>query len=201
MKKRLGFTLAEVLITLGIIGVVAAMTIPTLMNQSSQAVFRTGFKKAVSVLNQAITMNVALNDSDFSALTSGDADTTSVIGMLKSRLNTLKTATDLATTDMGSVFASNYVLYLSDGMTIALNTNNSNKCATATDAGGGQCQLVVDVNGIKGPNTLSTATDTSGSLTDQYVMNFYNQQIMPGNAAATYALYGISPKVTAPVSG
>ena len=33
MKKafKAGFTLAEVLITLGIIGVVAAMTIPTLM--------------------------------------------------------------------------------------------------------------------------------------------------------------------------
>ncbi len=31
MKKLFGFTLAEVLITLGIIGVVAAMTIPTLM--------------------------------------------------------------------------------------------------------------------------------------------------------------------------
>lgn len=30
-KVRFGFTLAEVLITLGIIGVVAAMTIPTLM--------------------------------------------------------------------------------------------------------------------------------------------------------------------------
>lgn len=31
MKKNLGFTLAEVLITLGIIGVVAAMTIPMLI--------------------------------------------------------------------------------------------------------------------------------------------------------------------------
>ena len=31
MKKQNAFTLAEVLITLGIIGVVAAMTIPTLM--------------------------------------------------------------------------------------------------------------------------------------------------------------------------
>lgn len=34
MKK--GFTLAEVLITLGIIGVVAAMTIPTLVSKSQQ---------------------------------------------------------------------------------------------------------------------------------------------------------------------
>ena len=48
MKKRLGFTLAEVLITLGIIGVVAAMTIPTLMNQTGQAEFKTGLKKMVS---------------------------------------------------------------------------------------------------------------------------------------------------------
>ena len=31
MTKRFGFTLAEVLITLGIIGVVAALTIPTLV--------------------------------------------------------------------------------------------------------------------------------------------------------------------------
>ena len=31
MKKQSAFTLAEVLITLGIIGVVATMTIPTLM--------------------------------------------------------------------------------------------------------------------------------------------------------------------------
>ena len=30
-KQKLGFTLAEVLITLGIIGIVAAMTIPVLM--------------------------------------------------------------------------------------------------------------------------------------------------------------------------
>ena len=31
--KKIGFTLAEVLITLGIIGVVAAMTIPNLMTK------------------------------------------------------------------------------------------------------------------------------------------------------------------------
>ena len=35
--KRFGFTLAEVLITLGIIGVVAAMTIPTFKNTKSNS--------------------------------------------------------------------------------------------------------------------------------------------------------------------
>lgn len=37
MKKKFGFTLAEVLITLGIIGVVAALTAPALVKNSGQA--------------------------------------------------------------------------------------------------------------------------------------------------------------------
>ena len=35
-KMKFGFTLAEVLITLGIIGIVAAMTIPTLIQNCSK---------------------------------------------------------------------------------------------------------------------------------------------------------------------
>ena len=68
MTKRFGFTLAEVLITLGIIGVVAAMTIPTLISNTNGAQFKTGFKKALSTLNQAAIMNVAMEDYDFSSL-------------------------------------------------------------------------------------------------------------------------------------
>ena len=52
MTKRFGFTLAEVLITLGIIGVVAAMTIPTLISNTNGAQFKTGFKKALSTLSR-----------------------------------------------------------------------------------------------------------------------------------------------------
>lgn len=49
-----GFTLAEVLITLGIIGVVAAMTIPTLMQKTQDAEFKTAAKKAFSVASAAV---------------------------------------------------------------------------------------------------------------------------------------------------
>ena len=57
MKK--GFTLAEVLITLLIIGVVAALTIPSVISNYQQQEFKTGLKKAVSVLNEAIQTNIA----------------------------------------------------------------------------------------------------------------------------------------------
>ena len=60
MKK--GFTLAEVLITLGIIGVVASMTIPTLISNISNRQFETGAKKTESTLIQALMMMKA-NDA------------------------------------------------------------------------------------------------------------------------------------------
>lgn len=48
-----GFTLAEVLITLGIIGVVAAMTLPTLIQNNTEKARVTALKKQYSILNQA----------------------------------------------------------------------------------------------------------------------------------------------------
>ena len=54
MLKNSGFTLAEVLITLGIIGVVAALTIPTTITKFQQKTFSTAFKKEYSTLNNAI---------------------------------------------------------------------------------------------------------------------------------------------------
>ncbi|NLF82861.1 MAG: prepilin-type N-terminal cleavage/methylation domain-containing protein, partial [Candidatus Gastranaerophilales bacterium] len=58
MKKK-GFTLAEVLITLSIIGVVAALTIPAITASTNEARARSSIKKAVSVLNQALTLSIA----------------------------------------------------------------------------------------------------------------------------------------------
>lgn len=52
-KVRFGFTLAEVLITLGIIGVVAAITIPNLMTAYKAKKMRSQFLKSYSVVQQA----------------------------------------------------------------------------------------------------------------------------------------------------
>ena len=65
MTKRFGFTLAEVLITLGIIGVVAAMTIPNLIANTNGAKFRSQFKKTISTLSQAGLMAQAQYDFDY----------------------------------------------------------------------------------------------------------------------------------------
>ena len=53
MKKNYGFTLAEVLITLTIIGVIAAITIPTLMKKYQNHSNYTALKKTYSILSNA----------------------------------------------------------------------------------------------------------------------------------------------------
>lgn len=54
MKK--GFTLAEVLITLGIIGIVAAMTLPSLIANYQKRVTVNRLKQAYSMINQALLL-------------------------------------------------------------------------------------------------------------------------------------------------
>ena len=53
-SKKAAFTLAEVLITLAIIGIVAAMTIPTLVSNYKQKVLNNQFKKTYAMLNEAL---------------------------------------------------------------------------------------------------------------------------------------------------
>lgn len=208
MARRYGFTLAEVLITLGIIGVVAAMTIPTLMNSTSGAEFKTGFKKIVSTLNQAITMNVALDSADFSSLASGNGSVTnSIYYMFTTRMNVVNTTTGQdSSLDTGSTpvmsTTGNYTLYFNDGMVFSFPTTASS-CA-AGPALSNWCKGVVDVNGAKKPNKLTncdTSTTESSEnsssicgtanyvLRDRFSIRFGGQEIIPNGNGARYALY------------
>lgn len=57
---KFGFTLAEILITLGIIGIVAAMTIPTLMHEYK-------IKRTITILREdqsIITQMLKLSESE-----------------------------------------------------------------------------------------------------------------------------------------
>ena len=66
MLKK-GFTLAEVLVTLAIIGVVAAITLPTLMSNTTNAQIGPKLAKAVSMFQQANT--ALLNEYSVDILT------------------------------------------------------------------------------------------------------------------------------------
>lgn len=69
MKNKTAFTLAEVIITLGIIGVVAAITIPALITNTKAHRLRVQFLKSYSTIQQAFKLmendDVSLNPSDY----------------------------------------------------------------------------------------------------------------------------------------
>ena len=68
--KKFAFTLAEVLITIGIIGIIAAITIPNLITNYQKKQTVTKLQKAISILNQAYKLSYEDNgDLDASGQT------------------------------------------------------------------------------------------------------------------------------------
>ncbi len=62
--KKAAFTLAEVLVTLAVIGIVAAMTIPTILNKYQEHIMVQKYKKVYSLLNNAVLQQYA-NNGDY----------------------------------------------------------------------------------------------------------------------------------------
>ena len=126
-RKRLsGFTLAEVLITLAIIGVVAALSIPAVISNSQQQEFKTGLRKAVSVLNSAITMNMALDGES-------PYDNANTFAYLQKHMSVLSSTSGLKYNtwthlNSGAAFGNgnNAAFYTTDGMRFEFNLANSN---------------------------------------------------------------------------
>ena len=216
MTKRFGFTLAEVLITLGIIGVVAAMTMPTLMNSTQGAQYKAAYKKALSALSQAVTLNVALDEWNFA-----DATTTSpytIAEMLTNRMNVVRTekagfkgadgkdytvttptgAKGVATPAPTAPGSDNTTLFFNDGIMFTYDPAASTNCTKADGATAKPCYGFIDVNGIKAPNREvkcdeGTGADDSNCViknpTDIYPVVFYDQTVLPSSVAARAVLY------------
>ena len=188
MTKRFGFTLAEVLITLGIIGVVAAMTIPTLLKNTGSQEYKTGFKKMISVLNQVVSLNVAIDNTDFSTMAgTTTTDTNSLYYLLTSKMNVTRTAVDTAS--IGAV-TGNYTIFLTDGMAISFDPDGTGAAKSVSCTAAAPCNVIVDVNGTKKPNTMSTGTnDTTLTIKDQFAVKLQDQQVLPGNEAGKMVMY------------
>ena len=213
MTKRFGFTLAEVLITLGIIGVVAAMTMPTLMNQTNGAQYKAAYKKALSAISQAVTLNVALDDVSFADTLAGtagsqaaNANGASIASLLTSRMNVVK-ATKADANNVGYSIAqngstltqaeTNTTLFFNDGSTFTFVGTEAGCTQGQAGVTDHPCYGYIDVNGAKGPNKVvkcsSGTTDAdcvADNPTDVYPVVFYDQTILPNSPAARAVLYG-----------
>jgi len=108
MKRKQGFTLAEILITLTVIGVVAALTIPTLLQNTNQAELKTALKRDFADFSQA-TLSI-VNDNGGSLANAfrngagGALDSENLKNAYKSKLSYIKDCS--GTSDFGGTSTS-----------------------------------------------------------------------------------------------
>lgn len=183
MKKQfMAFTLAEVLITLAIIGIVAALTIPSLMANYQKTQYVAGLKKAYAEITEALKLMA----SDH-----GCPDNLKCTNLFNNNSNALgnevkkyfKLAKDCGSTynandestkcfsdtyrtkidgsgdiyNSGEEFDGSYNFITADGFAISLTSDN---CDSSNGSGPNRnmnniCGFItIDVNGAKGPNNV-----------------------------------------------
>ena len=205
MKRNYSaFTLAEVLITLSIIGVVAAMTLPTVISKVDRKININRLKREYSVFQQAFQKIAAENDADFKNALSVCNDSSNRHACLKNIFKAkLSTVVDFDTNSgenlskcfvpqsevkqlngkpvdskyNGGYFNNNGTsgLVLNDGASASF-WLDSNQCTTSLSPDLNRCGfIVIDVNGPVGkPNTWGK---------DLYLFFINSDKIKPADAS------------------
>ena len=208
-SAKVGFTLAEVLITLGIIGVVAAMTIPSLINNYKAARLKSQFLKSYSTIQQVFKR---MQDDEISVDPSSYTDGGSFQDVFMKYLSgaqkcslyqTLCKFYDVTTGSI--VYKGIHYYYLNDG-TILLNDGTLLMFENQTNSS--IVWVTVDLNGVKNPPNIEgydTFTfqlidgelHTMGDIGSAYVGETYCDidkiiQITKNNKSAIGDPYGMS---------
>jgi len=178
-NSRKGFTLAEVLVTLAIIGVVAALTIPTLISSTNASKFTTALKKNLSTLNSVIQTNLANNDMAASDPTITNDATLAAWFITGSASGTTPTNLNVLSWTPGTNHA-----WLTDGTRLSFfNTAGAGTgCADATatafsPVAADMCYVIVDTNGDKKPNAV--ATNAADGAADVWILGITPNSVIP----------------------
>lgn len=163
------FTLAEVLITLGIIGIVAALTLPNLIAKYQNKVLVTQLKKSVSIFEQGMKMlyvdaGVAtwddLNLSDNNGLSHNSEE---LLARFKKYFKVVDSSLDYDTSDLSYIKKLNSSEPVSDwanggfyilGFRMNFADGSTWYYMGPADSDVNNFQMLVDVNGKKGPNQI-----------------------------------------------
>lgn len=169
-KFNKAFTLAEVLVTLMIIGVIASITIPSLRKNTDQRENIAGMKKAYSTLSQAIIMSEGDNGSSKRWAYAGDSGAF-YNNYLKPYLNTTKDCGvdeecfgDIIKNPNGNNYGAGYYkIIMADGSRWIFETNEAD-----------HTHVVIDVNGSKKPNIVGSDVFTFTITKTAFVDTFHN---------------------------
>lgn len=188
-RKYFAFTLAEVLITLTIIGIVAAVVIPVVNNAVTDIQLKTAWKKDYSILMQAYLQLKQDEGGVLDSYFSGIQTATPLLSEFGNYLKVIKNCnytTDNIICGTTNVTLNNNDIYktLSNGGYVNYNNLAYKQYVLADGANFyarsyniGYALIFIDVNGYaKGPNTLGK---------DLFGVTFTKDKMMPMGAVGT----------------
>lgn len=213
--KKSGFTLAEVLITLVIIGIIAAITIPAMMNRTDDAENIVAFKKALSVMNQALNTEYSLEGNTaaytaqpISGLPAFAKDWKGLAAIMAKRTNIIDPNVAMFGETTTSTGSSQVMFSTADGLIYSIPIPWSSKTSCPFDSSeclSGDCDVHypsvcghgwVDVNGKKGPNKFVDYGQNPGDkyvVKDRFKFAIFETSVMPGiirNSIESRLIYG-----------
>lgn len=159
MKKITAFTLSEVLITVGIIGVVSALTVPTLMRNYQNQAQTVQLRKVVSEIENAIDMFIT-EEGKTSLASTSIAQDGGVDSFIRTHFKTVKSCSDSETSNC---FANEQYMSIdgNESRTFRCSNNSyilansavicANRVSQVT-ANGINIELFIDTNGAQAPN-------------------------------------------------
>lgn len=185
--RKKGFSLAEVLITIGIIGMIATMTYQTLSTSIKDKKTTARLKKTYSSLQQAILKAVAENgpiDSWGISMEPGFGGEKILLKYIGKHLNTIKICENgtgcYPNRTYKNIDGSNYVnwnvlsdrsaVILADGTMVMFNTSSAKNYS---DFG----QIYVDINGAQPPNQVGL---------DFFYFYIFENTLVPAGSPAKY---------------
>ncbi|MCD7780488.1 MAG: type II secretion system GspH family protein [Candidatus Gastranaerophilales bacterium] len=176
--KKFAFTLSEVLIALVIIGVIAAMTVPSLLVSTSNSEFSSSLKKAISGVNQALMLNVALDNTSAHDYSSADE---LVSEIFEKRMVVMDGVTSFTTDDCdGKIFTTqDGIIFCITNYTSENSTEKGSVCDfynTTPCVKEDGPNLWIDVNGARNPNKLTTSSKLPKDI---YQAQIYAQRVIP----------------------
>lgn len=167
MKTKKGFTLAETLIAMAILGILTAITVPTLITTTNKITYVDGLKRAYLTIKTA-TDKIALNNNGSMVNIVSNGDSIPLRDKYCSQLNCIKkcdynvtgcfhSQSEMKLLNNQSILGTyNPTIsswhaasaILSNGMTLVLYADDFTPASTS------QGWLAIDVNGFKKPNIL-----------------------------------------------
>ncbi len=186
-SKKRGFSLAETLITIGLIGMIATMTYQVLSVTVRDKTTTASLKKTYSTLQQALLSAVAENgpvDSWGISMEPGFGGEKVLLHNIAKHLNTVKICEEgkgcYPNRTYKNIDGSPYVNWnilsdrsaaiLADGTMIMFNTSSA---GNVSEFG----QIYVDINGAKPPNQVGV---------DFFYFYIFNNTLIPSGAPARY---------------